>query len=100
MSTSSVQSLESGGEKRKSEFTGEDNQNIDFDDNKSDDDEVEKVNVNGLIDRVPKNVTAMYQVILLFEYYDESKPKVAETTNVMVNISMAGDRVKTGALVI
>ena len=42
----------------------------------------------------------MYQVILLFEYYDESKPKVAETTNVIVNISMAGDRVKTGALVI
>ena len=44
----------------------------------------------------------MQQVTLLFEDYDESKPKAAETTNVMANIfnfisAMAGDRVKTGA---
>ena len=77
----------------------EDDWNIDFyEGNKS----VDEVNSNGLIDRIPKNVTAMYQVTLLFEDYDESKPKAAETTNVIANIfnfisAMAGDRVKTGA---
>ena len=88
---------ESGGEKRK--LMDEDDWNIDFyEGNKS----VDEVNSNGLIDRIPKNVTAMYQVTLLFEDYDESKPKAAETTNVIANIfnfisAMAGDRVKTGA---
>ena len=74
----------------------EDDWNIDFyEGNKS----VDEVNSNGLIDRIPKNVTAMYQVTLLFEDYDESKPKAAETIANIFNFisAMAGDRVKTGA---
>ena len=95
MSTSSIWSSESGGEKRKciDEAIG-----ILISMNQLDD----EVNSNGLIDRIPKNVTTMHQVTLLFEDYDESKPQAAETSNVIANIfnfisAMAGNRVKTGA---
>ena len=52
--------------------------------------------------RIPKNMTAVHQVTLLFQEYDESKPKTAETTNVTVNLfnfisAIAGDRVRTGS---
>ena len=96
MSSLSVYSAESGGEKRNYSLFSDDHSNNDSNDGVNVDDN--EIDYGG---RIPKNMTAVHQVTLLFQEYDESKPKTAETTNVTFNLlnfipAMAGDRVRTG----
>ena len=103
MSSLSVYSAESGGEKRNYSLFMDDRSNNDSNDGVNvDDNEIDYGGANDFMGRIPKNMTAVHQVTLLFQEYDESKPKAAETTNVTVNLfnfisAMAGDRVRTGS---
>ena len=103
MSSLSVYSAESGGEKRNYSLFMDDRSNNDSNDGVNvDDNEIDYGGANDFMGRIPKNMTAVHQVTLLFQEYDESKPKTAETTNVTVNLfnfisAMAGDRVRTGS---
>ena len=121
MSSLSVYSAESGGEKRNYSLFSDDHSNNDSNDGVNTyDNEIDYGGANDFMGRIPKNMTAAHQVTLLFQEYDESKPKTAETINVTcvkrcpnglpslgtdaditVNLfnfisAMAGDRVRIG----
>ena len=99
MSSLSVYSAESGGEKRNYSLFYDDHSNNDSNDGVNTyDNEIDYGGANDFMGRIPKNMTAAHQVTLLFQEYDESKPKTAETTNVTVNLfnfisAIAGDSV-------
>ena len=103
MSSFTVYSAESGGEKRNRSLFSDDHSNNESNDGVNvDDNEIDYGGANDFMGRIPKDMTAVHQVTLLFQEYDESKPKTAETTNVIVNLfnfisAMAGDRVRTGS---
>ena len=53
------------------------------------------------MERISKDVTAAHQITLMFQDYDERRPKATETTNVLINLfnflaALAGDNVRTG----
>ena len=94
-----------GGRKRRIEL-GENDAGIDelFDygnNYEEDDDSTVDNNASVFMGRISKDVTAAHQVKLMFQDYDERKPKATETTNVLINLfnflaALAGDNVRTG----
>ena len=94
-----------GGRKRRIEL-GEDDAEIDehFDygnNYEEDDDSTVDNNASDFMERISKDVTAAHQVTLLFQDYDERRPKATETTCVLINLfnflaALAGDNVRIG----
>ena len=66
-----------------------------------DDDSTVDNNASDFMERISKDVTAAHQVTLLFQDYDERRPKATETTCVLINLfnflaASAGDSVRIG----
>ena len=99
MSSLSVYSAESGEEKRYySSFSDDRSNNDTYDGVNVEHNVIDYGGANDFIGRIPKTLTAVQKGSLLFQEYDESKRKTAETTNVVVNLfkfisAMTGDRV-------
>ena len=55
------------------------------------------------MERISKDVTAAHQVTLMFQDYDERRPKAIKTTDVLISLfnflaALAGDNVRTGVI--
>lgn len=102
---------ESGGQKGKSssyeddDFYGDNYENKydqNDDRNDPDDNNTPTTDSANFMDRIEKNVTASHQIKLMFQDYDEKKPKATETVCVIANLlnflaAIAGDRIRTGS---
>ena len=92
--------------KKKNTELGEDDAEIDelFDygnNYEEDDDSTVDNNASDFMERISKDVTAAHQVTLMFQDYDDRRPKATETTNVLIILfnllaASAGDNFRTG----